>query len=209
MVHKSHRLQYLQRGYKASEATSQATCFGYWLYFKGFPGWLAWFSLQIFCLSNEIHFSLANANNSASFKRKMVWKWRFSLTHNQQKLVNEATKDLFCKIQPSLGTYQIAGFGGFRPFASLEKNKQRAKKVVSDSLGLVDLPGTGFELWDRGKSQPLCGNFAGTLRGICLLPVWFPCRLRCSIEEFTLCMSIISKYARVQFSNIRPGHHRY
>ena len=54
------------------------------LYFNGFTGWLAWFSLQIFCLNNEIHFSLANANNSASFKRKMVWKWRFLLIHKQQ-----------------------------------------------------------------------------------------------------------------------------
>ena len=54
------------------------------LYFSGFPGWLAWFSLQIFCLNNKIHFSLANANNSASFKRKMVWKWRFLLIHKQQ-----------------------------------------------------------------------------------------------------------------------------
>ena len=54
------------------------------LYFSVFPGWLAWFSLQIFCLNNKIHFSLANANNSASFKRKMVWKWRFLLIHKQQ-----------------------------------------------------------------------------------------------------------------------------
>ena len=54
------------------------------LYFSGFPGWLAWFSLQIFCLNNKIHFSLANANNSVSFKRKMVWKWRFLLIHKQQ-----------------------------------------------------------------------------------------------------------------------------
>ena len=27
------------------------------------------------------------------------------------------------KIPPALGTNQIAGFGGFRPLASLEKNK--------------------------------------------------------------------------------------
>ena len=53
-------------------------------FFSGFPGRLAWFSLQIFCLNNKIHFSLANANNSASFKRKMVWKWRFLLIHKQQ-----------------------------------------------------------------------------------------------------------------------------
>ena len=54
------------------------------LYFSGFPGWLTWFSLQIFCPNNKIQFSLATANNSASFKRKMVWKWRFLLIHKQQ-----------------------------------------------------------------------------------------------------------------------------
>ena len=42
------------------------------VYFSGFPSWLAWSSLQIFCLNNKIHFSLANANNSANFKRKLV-----------------------------------------------------------------------------------------------------------------------------------------
>ena len=73
------RLQYLQRGHKASEATSLVL-----LYFIGFPGWLAWFSLQIFCLNSIIQFSLANANYSASFKRKMVSKWRFLLIHKQQ-----------------------------------------------------------------------------------------------------------------------------
>ena len=38
------------------------------LYFNCFPGWLAWFSLQMFFLNNKIHFSLANGNNSARFK---------------------------------------------------------------------------------------------------------------------------------------------
>ena len=74
------RLLYLQRGYKASEATSRAACFA--RYFSGFPGSLAWFSFQIFCLNNKLHFSLANANISASFKRKMVWK-SFTI-HKQQ-----------------------------------------------------------------------------------------------------------------------------
>ena len=61
------------------------------LYFSGFPGWLPWFSLQICCLNNKTHFSLANANNSASFKRKMVKNlWFCSFTN---KLVNEAAND--------------------------------------------------------------------------------------------------------------------
>ena len=64
------------------------------LYFSGFPGLLAWFSLQIFCLNDKIHFSLANDNNCASFKRKIFWEWRFllNINHNQaiNKLVNAA-----------------------------------------------------------------------------------------------------------------------
>ena len=59
------RLQYLQRGYEASEATSQATCFAL-LFVAGL------LLLHTFCLNNKIHFSLANANNSASFKRKTI-----------------------------------------------------------------------------------------------------------------------------------------
>ena len=46
------------------------------------------------------------------------------------KLVNEAANDSprvsgqDRKIAPALGTNQIAGFGGFRPLASLEKNRK-------------------------------------------------------------------------------------
>ena len=55
------------------------------LYFSGFPGWLAWFSgFRFFCPTNKIQFSLPNVNNSANFKTKMVWKWRFLLIHKQQ-----------------------------------------------------------------------------------------------------------------------------
>ena len=50
--------------------------------------------------------------------------------HSQttNKLVNEAANDSARvsgqdhKIPPALGTNQIAGFGGFRPLARLEKN---------------------------------------------------------------------------------------
>ena len=92
----------------------------------------------MFCLNNKIHFSLANANNSASFKRKMVLNHQFCSFTTTNKLVNEAANDsarvsgqdrkkprendsLLEKL-PALGTNQIAGFGGFRPLASLEKN---------------------------------------------------------------------------------------
>ena len=41
-------------------------------------------TLQIFCPNNKIHLSLADDNNSTSFKRKMVWKGWFLLIHKQQ-----------------------------------------------------------------------------------------------------------------------------
>ena len=47
----------------------------------------------MFCLNNKIHFSLANANNSASFKRKMVLNHRFCSFTTTNKLVNEAAND--------------------------------------------------------------------------------------------------------------------
>ena len=81
----------------------------------------------MFCLNNKIHFSLANAYNSASFKRKMVLNHRFCSFTTTNKLVNEAANDSARvsgqdrKIPPALGTNQIAGFGGFRQLASLEK----------------------------------------------------------------------------------------
>ena len=92
-------------------------------YLSGFPGSLAWFSFQMFCLNNKILFSLANANNSASFKRKNVEKSPVLLIHKQQT-------DLWIKLPsgqdrkkpPALGTNQIARFGGFRPLASSENN---------------------------------------------------------------------------------------
>ena len=53
--------------------------------------------------------------------------------HSQttNKLVNEAANDSAWvsghdrKIPSALGTNQIAGFGGFRPLASFEKNKDK------------------------------------------------------------------------------------
>ena len=45
---------------------------------------LTWFFLHIFCLKNKIHFSIANANDSASLKKEMVQKSRFLLIHKQQ-----------------------------------------------------------------------------------------------------------------------------
>ena len=53
----------------------------------------------------------------------------FAHSQTTNKLVNEAANDSARvsgqdrKIPPALGTNQIAGFGGFRPLASLEKNR--------------------------------------------------------------------------------------
>ena len=53
----------------------------------------------------------------------------FAHSQTTNKLVNEAANDSARvsgqdrKKLPALGTNQIAGFGGFRPLASLEKNK--------------------------------------------------------------------------------------
>ena len=54
----------------------------------------------------------------------------FAHSQTTNKLVNEAANDSARvsgqdrKIPPALGTNQIAGFGGFRPLASLEKINQ-------------------------------------------------------------------------------------
>ena len=53
----------------------------------------------------------------------------FAHSQTTNKLVNEAANDSARvsrqdrKIQPALGNNQIAGLGGFRALASLEKNK--------------------------------------------------------------------------------------
>ena len=53
----------------------------------------------------------------------------FAHSQTTNKFVNEAANDSARvsgqdrKIPPALGTNQIGGFGGFRPLASLEKNR--------------------------------------------------------------------------------------
>ena len=67
-----------------------------------------------------MYFSLGNANNSASFKRKMVKIIGFAHSQTTNKLVNEAAYDSARvsgqdrKKLPALGTNQIAGLGGFK-----------------------------------------------------------------------------------------------
>ena len=107
------RLQYLQHSYKASEATSLAACFTLVVFLAD----LLDSTLQIFSLKNKIH---------------KIWLKITGSAHSQttNKLVNKAADDSARvsvqdrKKPPALGTNQIAGFGGFHPFASLEKNKK-------------------------------------------------------------------------------------
>ena len=97
-------------------------------------------------------------------------KW-FKITcfaHSQttNKLMNEAANDSARvsgqdrKKPPALGTNQIAGFGGFRPLASLEKNKKtyfnrriasetRAERKIvffTNYLGFVNRKNNRFKL---------------------------------------------------------------
>ena len=61
-------------------------------------------------------------------KEKWLKTTRFAHSQTTNKLVNEAANNSSRvsgqdrKKPPALGTNQIAGFGGFRPLASLEKN---------------------------------------------------------------------------------------
>ena len=62
-------------------------------------------------------------------KEKWLEITGFAHSQTTNKLVNKAANDSARvsgqdrKKPPALGTNQIAGFGGFRPLASLEKNK--------------------------------------------------------------------------------------
>ena len=99
------------------------------LYFLVFLADLLDSLFRFFVSIIKIHFPLANANNRAKLKGKHGLKMTvFAHSQTTNKLVNEAANDSARvsgqdrKIPPSLGTNQIAGFGGFRPFASLEIN---------------------------------------------------------------------------------------
>ena len=64
----------------------------------------------------------------------------FAHSQTTNKLVNEAANDSARvsgqdrKIPPALGTNQIAGFGGFRPLGSLEKNKHTLYNTMNHEL---------------------------------------------------------------------------
>ena len=80
----------------------------------------------------------------------------FAHSQTTNKLVNEAANDSARvsgqnrKIPPALGTNQIAGFGGFCPLASLEKNNVLAhvNEIPSRKRVLSGAPCTTYN-WVR------------------------------------------------------------
>ena len=77
-------------------------------------------------------------------KEKWLKITSFAHLKTTKKLVNEAANDSArvsgqdLKKSPSLGTNQIGGFGGFRPLASLEKNKTVFSETDSDISNQVN-----------------------------------------------------------------------
>ena len=132
----------------------------------------------MFCLNTKIHFSLANANNSASFKRKMVLNHRFCSFTTTNKLVNEAANDSARvsgqdrKKLPALGTNQIAGFRAFRPLASSEKHKLRYLIFLRGNMVISGILATSFPRRE-GRSLNnfedfLCNEIKGVSMRRCL-----------------------------------------
>ena len=81
----------------------------------------------------------------------------FAHSQTTNKLVNEAANDSARvsgqdrKKLPALGTNQIAGFGGFRPLASLEKKINICYSLAGRSV-LGETVSQGLEYSDRGHS---------------------------------------------------------
>ena len=73
-------------------------------------------------------------------KEKWLKITGFAHSQTTNKLVNEAANDSARvsgqdrKKLPALGTNQFAGFGGFRPLASLEKNNYNYYKYLSPAI---------------------------------------------------------------------------
>ena len=78
-------------------------------------------------------------------KEKWLKITGFAHSQTTNKLVNKAVNDSARvneqdrKNLPALGTNQIAGFGGFRPLASLEKNKIRYLPSIKINIPTLDL----------------------------------------------------------------------
>ena len=83
----------------------------------------------MFCLKDKLHFPKLTLIIAQVLTEKRVKITGFAHSQTTNKLVNEAANDS-ARVSgqdrekpPGLETNQIAGFGGFRPLASLETNK--------------------------------------------------------------------------------------
>ena len=88
----------------------------------------------------------------------------FAHSQTTNKLVNKAANDSARvsgqdrKKPPTLGTNQIAGFGGFRPLASLEKNNKSYSSYLNSAylLQTLQLPINRLHKFERLK--PRCSS---------------------------------------------------
>ena len=117
------RLQYLQHCYKASEATSRAACCTLAVFLADLPD----SPFRCFVWITKFTFPQLMPIIAQVLKGKLLKITAFAHSQTTNKLVNKAANNSARvsrqdgKKLPALPTNQIAGFGGFRPLASLEK----------------------------------------------------------------------------------------
>ena len=126
------RLQYLQRSCKANEAKSRAACFALLQRFS-------WLTCRCFVRITKFTFPQLTPIIAQVLKEKWLQITGFAHSQITNKLVNKAAKAANDSARvggqgrkklPTLGTNQIAGFRGFRPLASLEKNKRFYSQIM-------------------------------------------------------------------------------
>ena len=134
------RLQYLQHSYKASEATSRAACFTLAVFLTD----LLDSPFRCFVWITKFTFPSLTPIIAQVLKQKLLKITAFAHSQTTNKLVNKAANNSARVSQqdgkklPALPTNQIAGFGGFRPLASLEKiNDNIVTKIAKISTMLT------------------------------------------------------------------------
>ena len=136
------RLQYLQHSkcYKASEATSWGACFTLAVFLAD----LLDSPFRCFVWITKFTFPQLTPIIAQVLKGKLLKIIAFAHSQTTNKLVNKAANNSARvsrqdgKKLPALPTNQIAGFGGFRPLASLEKiNDNIVTKIAKISTMLT------------------------------------------------------------------------
>ena len=137
------RLQYLQHSYKASEATSRGACFTLAVFLAD----LLDSPFRCFVWITKFTFPQLTPIIAQVLKGKLLKIIAFAHSQTTNKLVNKAANNSTWvsgedhKIPPTLGTNYIAGFGGFHPVASLQKNKLFLHNYFQNLTKNVILPG--------------------------------------------------------------------